>query len=100
MRSALILILSLFTASIVPCHANLGDTMDQCIARYGKRMPPSGVADPAQAGGVAATFQQNGYNFEVYLFNGVVECESITKIDNSLFSDQEKDKVVQMESAS
>jgi hypothetical protein len=63
-------------------------------------MPASGVADPAQLGGVAVTFQQNGCNFEVYLFNGVVECESITKIDSSLFSDQERDKVVQMESAS
>jgi len=99
MRIALILIFGVFTASISLCRANLGDTLDQCIARYGKRMPSSGLADPSRVGGEEVTFQHDGCNIEAYLFNGVVECETIMKTDNSLFSVPERDKIVKSESA-
>jgi len=76
----------------------LGDTIDQCISRYGKRLPPSGVADPGKTGAEAALFTHDGYNFEVYLLNGIVACESISKTDNSLLSDKDKEKIVKSES--
>jgi hypothetical protein len=62
-------------------------------------LPPSGVADPGKTGAEAALFTHDGYNFEVYLLNGVVGCESISKADNSLLSDEDKEKIVKMESA-
>jgi len=98
MRIALITLI--LTLSLSPGRANLCDTMDQCIARYGQRLPPSGISDPYRLGGEAARFEEEGYCFDVYLFNGRVGCESITKVDNSRFSPQERDKVVQMESTS
>jgi hypothetical protein len=91
--------LTIITLSIIPGRANLGDTMDQCSARYGQRLPPSGVSDPYRLGGDAARFQKDGYYFDVYLFNGLVGCECITKTDNSRISAEERTKVVQMESA-
>ena len=91
-------LLTIITLSISPSRANLGDTMDQCVARYGQRLPPTGISDPYRLGGDAARFQKAGYYFDVYLFNGVVGCESITKTDNSRFSPEETSKVVQMES--
>src|ERR1700733_6596016 len=99
MRIALSLIFSVLMANTIPCRANLGDTIDECIARYGQRLPPSGVADPGKTGAEAALFTHDGYNFEVYLLNGVVGCESISKADNSLLSDEDKEKIVKMESA-
>jgi len=82
-----------------PCRANLGDTMDQCVARYGPSSPSTGVSDPAKTGAPAALFSHDGYDVEVYLLHGVVECEYITKTDKSFFSDADKKKVVASESA-
>jgi len=99
MRFALILIFGLIISSVFPCRANVGDTIDQCIARYGKRLPPSGMSDPSRLGGEAALFQKDGYNIEVFLFDGVVACESISKTDGAFFSEEERNKIVQMETS-
>jgi len=92
-------VITLLTLGVLPGRANLGDTMDQCIARYGHRLPPSGISDPYRLGGESARFEMEGCYFDVYLFKGTVGCESITKADSSRFSPEERDKVVQMESS-
>ncbi len=92
------LALIVLIANTIPCYANLGDTINGCIARYGQRLPPSGVSDPGRTGAPAALFTRDGYNFEVYFLNGVVGCESITKTDNSLLSEEDKEKIVKLES--
>jgi hypothetical protein len=98
MRTALLLVVCVLMANMSPCRANFWDTIDQCIARYGDRQPPTGISDPGRTGAEAALFTKEGYNFEVYLLNGVVECEMITKTDRSLLSDKDKEKIIKMES--
>jgi hypothetical protein len=88
-----------FLASLSLCRGNLGDTLDQCIARYGKEMPPNGITDPARIIGQGHIFQKDGIVFEEYISNGIVQCESMTKADGSLFSEKERNDVVQAESA-
>jgi hypothetical protein len=98
MRTALLLVVCVLMANTSPCRANLGDTIDQCVARYGARQKPTGVSDPGQIGAPAALFTHDGYNFEVYFLDGVIGCEMITKTDCSLLGDEDKEKIIKMES--
>jgi len=91
MRMHLVVAASLgFALTPSVCQARLGETMEQCVARYGQRdlmqdtTPPSNVV-----GDSIADFKKDDYNIIVTFLHGVVGSEMILKKDNSDFSDTE-----------
>jgi hypothetical protein len=93
----LFLLLSALTLSATPCRANLGETLDQSIARYGQPSPPKGYASPNSVGGVSYTFQQNGYAISALFVKDIVPVEFITKKSNSALSNKEMQTVLRAE---
>lgn len=89
----------LLTSSV--CQARLGETMDQCIARYGKPPPlPDGVSLPPDSGfDSEAVFYKDGITIIAFFSNGVVVAEGILKRDQSAMSDTEKQTLLNSESA-
>ena len=83
------------------CQARLGETMDQCIARYGKPPPlPDGVSLPPDSGvDSEAVFYRDGITIMAFFSNGVVVSEGILKTDQSVMSDTEKQTLLNSESA-
>ena len=77
-----------------PCRANLGETFDQCVARYGQSSPPRGYTDPDEAGEISYNFRKGGYMINALFFKDVDITEFITKEGGSSFSDDEKTDVL------
>jgi hypothetical protein len=70
--------------SLSPCHARIGESLDQCIARYGKTVE---VTDTIPQ---VVQFSKNGVNIGVIIVRGVVDVEMFQKIDKSAFTADEK----------
>jgi hypothetical protein len=97
-RQTLFCALGLLSIGTTFSRASLGETLDQCIARYGMEAASSGTSDSARIIGQGHTFQKDGFSFEEYILHGVVQCESITKTDNTLFSEKERQSILDFES--
>jgi hypothetical protein len=78
---SLLLVFSLFT---VPLRANLGETIQQCVARYGK---PNAFteADPKSPFGTII-FVAGGFVLTIFVYNGVEVGARVAKADKSDFS--------------
>lgn len=91
-------VLALVTLASV-CQAKLGDTMDQCIARWGQPLTGSDPREPY--------FRVNDYNFKITFWKGVVAEESIYEVHNhprlqlsngEIVSDKEIETLLESES--
>jgi len=74
-----ILVLLALAALTLPAHARLGETVDQCIARYGQ--PVAQEDEPAVPGEKSAIFEKNGYAIWAFFLNGKCGMIIFLKID-------------------
>jgi hypothetical protein len=88
LRSAIIL-LCLLT---VPLRANLGETVGQCMARYGKPVGYSEASAKSPFGTVA--FTATGYTLIVFLINNKEVGARVSKLDKSAFTDAEMQTIM------
>lgn len=80
------------------CQARLGDTMDQCIARYGQPVLLKNNPAPIRFRLAWITFQKNVYDIKIIFVNGISQVECVSKSNSSALSDNEKDKILQTNS--
>jgi hypothetical protein len=80
-----------FVMSVFPCHARLGETWDQCVARY-----DSPIAD-AHAGNdqIYAKFATKGFFIEVVFLGGISESETFYKFDDSSVNEGEVQRLLE-----
>lgn len=79
------------------CHARIGETYDQCVARYGEPIN-SQKTGAAGIGSGFTGFKKNGYLIAVIFFKDVVSYEFYCKADNSDLSQDEKETLLTAES--
>ena len=77
----------LFTLMLLPARANLGETVAQCVARYGRPVGYSEANGHSPFGTVA--FSAGGYTLIVFLLGQEEVGARVSKKDNSAFSDAE-----------
>src|ERR1700733_2786898 len=82
---------------ILPLRANLGETLDQSIVRYGAPFPSRGKAHPDSKGDSGYFFFKNDLVVETILRGNVVRAESITKKGVLPFSDKEIEQILRTE---
>src|SRR5271170_7550617 len=90
-RITVIALSFVLTASV--CQARLGETMDQCVARWGQPVPSPDFPLPGYEGdsfATFATFKKGDYHIIVGFLNKVVGVEIIAKQEGSELSDNEK----------
>jgi hypothetical protein len=92
LRSA-ILFFSLLT---LPVHANLGETVAQCVARYGRPVGFSEANAKFPFGTVA--FSATGYTLIVFLIKDKEVGARVSKQDKSAFSDAERQNIMAADS--
>jgi len=85
------------TVGMMPGRASLGETMDQCVARYGQAVTPMVHFNDVSDGSL--WFKTDDYFINAIFFHGVVGAEIIRKRDGSKISDDELDAILQTESA-
>lgn len=88
MRAFFIAAIAAVFLAMLPAHARLGETEDQCIARYGpvlKRGTSYTTGKPLPA----LVFIKNDYLFYAILLDGKVGFLSLQKTDKSELSDNE-----------
>jgi hypothetical protein len=79
--------LLLFILITLPARANLGDTVEQCVKRYGKPVGYSEASDKLPFGTIV--FTATGYTLIVFLLNNVEVGARVSKVDKSAFTDAE-----------
>jgi hypothetical protein len=95
MRRALfaIVLSSLLT---LPARANLGETVEQCVKRYGVPIGYSEANAKAPFGTVA--FSAGGYTLLVFVINNKEVGARVSKNDKSAFSDAEMKNIMDADS--
>jgi hypothetical protein len=91
-----------FALSASLCQARLGDTKDQCIARWGQPLPTPDFPPPgyeADTFTTFSTFAKDGYHIVVGFNNGAVGVEMISKQVGGDLSDTEKAGILGADSA-
>ena len=83
LRSAIILLFLL----TIPVRANLGETVEQCVKRYGKPIGYSEASAKSPFGTVV--FTATGYTLIVFLINDKEVGARVSKLDKSAFTDAE-----------
>jgi hypothetical protein len=87
-RSAIILLLLL----TIPLRANLGETVQQCVARYGA---PVGFSEAGAKGPFGTlVFTATGYTLIVFLIKNKEVGARISKQDKSTFTDAEMQNIM------
>lgn len=86
----LILITLLLSLLLLPAHARLGETEDQCVQRYGPVVKRKTTGEPGLDLPVLL-FMKNGYSFAAVMLNDKVCFLLIEKTDQTAFSDNEID---------
>ena len=71
----------------LPLRANLGETVEQCIARYGKPSAYTEASDKLPFGTV--TFTAGNFGLIVFILNNKEVGARVSKKDKSAFSDAE-----------
>ena len=86
----LILITLLLSLLLLPAHARLGETEDQCVQRYGPvvNRTTSGISGLDLP---MLVFAKNGYKVVTIMLNDKVCCLTILKADQTALSDNEID---------
>jgi hypothetical protein len=79
-----VLILVLLT---LPARANLGETVEQCVKRYGKPVAFSEATDKFPFGTIV--FTATGYTLVVFLLNNAEVGARVSKVDKTAFTDAE-----------
>lgn len=100
MRTIPVLIIAVY-AALTPtiCQARLGDTYEQCVARWGQPMPGGDSPQTGSATDTEVLFENGGYIITVLFLHGIVGEEAIFKVDKSSLSDTEKKTLLDSESA-
>jgi len=83
LRSAIIF----FTLLTIPLRANLGETVEQCVKRYGKPIGFSEVGSKSPFG--TLVFTATGYTLMVFLIKDKEVGARVSKVDKSAFTDAE-----------
>jgi hypothetical protein len=76
-----------FGLLLLPARANLGETVEQCVARYGHPIGYSEASAKSPFGTVA--FSATGYTLIVFLLNTREVGARVSKQDKSAFTDGE-----------
>jgi hypothetical protein len=74
----------LFALSTIPSRANLGETVEQCVARYGRPLGFSEASKTSPFG--TLVFTASGYTLVVFLINTKEVGARVTKLDKSAFT--------------
>jgi hypothetical protein len=81
---------------LVPLRANLGETVGQCVVRYGKPVGRSEATATFPFGTVA--FSAGNYTLVVFLLNNKEAGARVSKTDKSAFSDAEIKNIMDADS--
>jgi hypothetical protein len=93
LRSAIIF----FSLLTIPLRANLGETVEQCVARYGKPVGYSEAGTKFPFG--TLVFAAGGYTLIVFLFHNKEVGARVSKLDKSAFTDAEMKNIMSADSA-
>src|SRR5271168_161544 len=85
-------LLLLFLLSL-PLRANLGETIPQCVVRYGKPVNFT-EADPTKSPFGTLNFVAAGYALTVFILNNAEVGARVFKVDKSLFSPDEMQTIM------
>jgi len=94
MFRALVVLFSLLT---IPLRANLGETVAQCVARYGGPVGFTEANAKFPFGTIA--FSATGYTLVIFLLKGKEVGARVTKQDKSAFTDAEMQTILNADSA-
>jgi hypothetical protein len=75
------LVSSIFAFCALPSRANLGETLEQCISRYGTPLATSINPGPVAKGEKIVTFRSSKYFITITYFQGVASDETVVKKD-------------------
>jgi hypothetical protein len=87
-----------FVLTTSVCQARLGETEDQCIARWGQPVSKDHPIPPGMIGDSLMVFQKGRFSVDVLFLNGVVAFEIISDVDNWALSDVAKQTLLDSES--
>ena len=87
----------LLSLTLLPARANLGESVAQCVARYGRPVGYSEATAHSPFGTVA--FSATGYTLIVFLLNNKEVGARVSKQDKSAFSDTEMKNIMGADSA-
>jgi len=90
-RSLLILLSCALLPALTPVRANLGETLEQALVRYGKPQPASSPATGT------CIFYHGKYRITALFYKKIIISEFIVKRDGSTFSEPEQIALLQKE---
>ena len=93
LRSGIIL----FSLLTIPLRANLGETVEQCVARYGRPVGYSEAGAKSPFG--TLVFTAAGYTLVVFLINNKEVGARVSKVNKSAFTDAEMKTIMDADSA-
>lgn len=93
LRSAIIFL----TLLTIPLRANLGETVEQCVARYGRPIGYSEASAKSPFGTVV--FTATGYTLIVFLIHNKEVGARVSKLDKSVFTEAEMQTIMSADSA-
>jgi hypothetical protein len=82
----------------LPLRANLGDTVAQCVARYGKPLSFSEPGGKSPFG--TLIFEATGYALIVFLLNNVEVGARVSRVDKAAFTEPEMRNIMASDSTS
>jgi len=92
LRSAILF----FTLLTIPLRANLGETVEQCVKRYGKPNSFSEAGAKSPFGTIA--FTAASYTLIVFVINDKEVGARVSKVDKSAFTDAEMKNIMDADS--
>jgi hypothetical protein len=95
MPGRILLLVLILTGSLLPARANLGETVEQLVARYGK---PTGYAEAtAKSPFGSLLFRVRPYELVLFILNNKEVGARVSKIDKSDFSSAEMQTIIDAE---
>jgi hypothetical protein len=87
-----------FAASLLPGRANLGDTIAQLVAHYGKPTAYAEASDKTPFGNIL--FRAGAYEMLLFILDGKEVGARVSKIDKSAFTNDEIKTIMTAENSS
>jgi len=87
----------LFLLLTLPARANLGETVEQCVARYGKPVMFTEASAKTPFG--TLTFVAAGYGLIIFVLNNKEVGARVSKLDKTAFTDAEMQNIMTADSA-
>ena len=81
-----------FSLLIIPLRANLGETVEQCVVRYGKPIGFSEASAKSPFG--TLVFTATGYTLIIFLIHNKEVGARVSKVDKSAFTDAEMQTIM------